>query len=293
MLQGVLRSSVRAAMAKTATALGGELGEPSSPSGILATNPRRRSSRSVALAAAEAAAVKENLATKAEQSRHRRMFGAPCTEAAQRFYAAFEIDEHGFPCNKAAAERMVAKVVGPLGSLSTDQQAAVLTAAIKRPALREAANRAGIGQASLGERIVDRVKSAFTSQGIKRGSLGADIEASVDSFFNLAPPTPNEEVMQRGKHAKKQKAAGGEAKRVGQGIDEETRKLVLDFYIGHPSIKRSPMKSDMLQMKDANGEKVLVAKLLSEVSLTDVSIDFEKKRPRAAQGARVPRAAAA
>jgi len=54
---------------------------------------------------------------------------------------------------------------------------------------------------------------------------------------------------------------------------------VLDFYIGHPSIKRSPMKSDMLQMKDANGEKVLVAKLLSEVSLTDVSIDFEKKHP--------------
>jgi hypothetical protein len=105
----------------------------------------------VALAAAEAAAVKENLATKAEQSRHRRMFGAPCTEAAQRFYAAFEIDEHGFPRNKAAAERMVAKVAGPLGSLSTDQQAAVLTAAIKRPALREAANRAGIGQASLGE----------------------------------------------------------------------------------------------------------------------------------------------
>ena len=286
----------------------------------------------VALAAAEAAAVKENLATKAEQSRHRRMFGAPCTEAAQRFYAAFEIDEHGFPRNKAAAERMaqreVAKVVGPLGALSTDQQAAVLTAAIKRPALREAANRAGIGQASLSERIVDRVKAAFASQGIKRGSLGADIEASVDSFFNLAAPTPNEEVMQRGKHAKKQKAAGGEAKvaavvgarewaselglslttawrrlkgaierrakldegeedaywtyyreRVGQGIDEETRKLVLDFYIGHPSIKRSPMKSDMLQMKDANGEKVLVAKLLSEVSLTDVYIDFEKKHP--------------
>jgi len=54
---------------------------------------------------------------------------------------------------------------------------------------------------------------------------------------------------------------------------------VLDFYIGHPSIKRSPMKSDMLQMKDANGEKVLVAKLLSEVSLTDVYIDFEKKHP--------------
>ena len=48
---GALRSSVRAAMATTATALGGALGgalgEPSSPSGILATNPRRRSSRSV------------------------------------------------------------------------------------------------------------------------------------------------------------------------------------------------------------------------------------------------------
>ena len=286
----------------------------------------------VARAAAEATAVKENLATKAEQSRHRRMFGGPCTEATQQLYAAFEIDEHGLPRNKAAAERMaqreVAKVVGPLGALSTDQQAAVLTAAIKRPALREAANLAGIGQASFSERIVDRVKAAFASQGIKRGSLGADVEASVDSFLNLAAPTPNEEVMQRGKHAKKQKAAGGEAKvaavvgarewaselglslttawrrlkgaierrakldegeedaywtyyreRVGHGIDEETRKLVLDFYIGHPSIKRSPMKSDTLQMKDANGEKVLVAKLLSEVSLTDVFIDFEKKHP--------------
>ncbi len=280
----------------------------------------------MALAAAEAAAVKENLATKAEQSRHAACRGAPCTEAAQRFYAAFEIDEHGFPRNKAAAERMVAKVVGPLGSLSTDQQAAVLTAAIKRPALREAANRAGIGQASLGERIVDRVKSAFTSQGIKRGSLGADIEASVDSFFNLAPPTPNEEVMQRGKHAKKQKAAGGEAKvapvvGIGAGPVAHDRKA--------PAQGRGGCVLDLIPRarwpRHRRGDAQARARLLHWPPVDQALADEERhaadegrerregarrqaplggepdgrlyrlreEAPRAAQGARVPRAAAA
>ena len=60
----------------------------------------------------------------------------------------------------------------------------------------------------------------------------------------------------------------------------------------------SPLLSDTLQLwSEAEGKKVLVAKLLSEVSLTDVYRDFEKAHPdlpkeraardrRAAAGAR-------
>ena len=69
------------------------------------------------------------------------------------------------------------------------------------------------------------------------------------------------------------------ARRRGHGLSEETVKLVHDFYVAHPSIKRSPIASDVLKLKDASGEVQLVAKLLSEVSLTDVYLDFVKQHP--------------
>ena len=55
--------------------------------------------------------------------------------------------------------------------------------------------------------------------------------------------------------------------------------MVLEFYVAHPSIKRSPIKSDVLKFKDDQGEDIYVPKLLSEVSLTDVYLDFKKANP--------------
>ena len=285
------------------------------------------------VADAEAKALAENLQTAAAESRSRRAYGAPCTDATQQLYAAFEIGEDGLPRSKAASERAaqraVAAFVGPLASLPCEQAAAVLQVGLKRPGVREAAAAAKIGGTSLGAAVLQRVKAALTSMGIKKGSMPADVEACIDTFLNLAAPAPNEEVLQRGVHAKRQKADGGEVQlaavtgarewaealgisistawrrlkaamerraklekgeedaywtyyreRVGHGIDDATRKLVLDFYIAHPSIKRSPLTGDTLKLwSEEEGQRVIVAKLLSEVSLTDVYLDFEKAHP--------------
>ena len=67
--------------------------------------------------------------------------------------------------------------------------------------------------------------------------------------------------------------------RTGCGVKEETRRLVLAFYLNHPGIKRSPLRDDTLLLPNEEGEKVRVAKLLSEVSLTDVYLDFEREHP--------------
>ena len=64
--------------------------------------------------------------------------------------------------------------------------------------------------------------------------------------------------------------------RTGCGISESTAKLVHEFYLDHPGIKRSPMRDDVLKLKDAEGDWQKVPKLLSEVSLTDVYLDFVK-----------------
>ena len=64
-------------------------------------------------------------------------------------------------------------------------------------------------------------------------------------------------------------------KRVGHGVSATTKALVYEFYVGHPSIKRSPIASDVLLIKDEHGERQPVAKLLSEISLTDVYVDFD------------------
>ena len=63
-------------------------------------------------------------------------------------------------------------------------------------------------------------------------------------------------------------------KRRGHGLSEDGRRIVHDFYVAHPSIKRSPIKSDVLKIKDEHGVVQDVPKLLSEVSLTDVYLDM-------------------
>ena len=69
-------------------------------------------------------------------------------------------------------------------------------------------------------------------------------------------------------------------RRAGHGLSDDTKKLVYDYYVGHPSIKRSPMKGDTLLLRGADGVRnVAVQKLLCEVSLTDVYDDFIKAHP--------------
>ena len=67
--------------------------------------------------------------------------------------------------------------------------------------------------------------------------------------------------------------------RGGHGHLKEMVRAVHDFYVAHPSVKRSPIKSDVLQIKDADGVVQAVAKLLSEVSLTDIYLDFRLAHP--------------
>ena len=55
--------------------------------------------------------------------------------------------------------------------------------------------------------------------------------------------------------------------------------MVHDFYVAHPSIKRSPIAGDVLKLKQPDGSFALTAKLLSEISLTDVFLDFQKEYP--------------
>ena len=68
-------------------------------------------------------------------------------------------------------------------------------------------------------------------------------------------------------------------RRRGHGLSEEVRRKVHNFYVAHPSIKRSPIKSDVLKIKDEHGVVQDVPKLLSEVSLTDVYLDFRAAHP--------------
>ena len=69
------------------------------------------------------------------------------------------------------------------------------------------------------------------------------------------------------------------SRRKGHGLKEEVVRLVLDFYVAHPSIKRSPIAGDVLKPKQPDGSFALTAKLLSEISLTDVFLDFQKEYP--------------
>ena len=69
------------------------------------------------------------------------------------------------------------------------------------------------------------------------------------------------------------------SRRKGHGLKEEVVRLVLDFYVAHPSIKRSPIAGDVLKLKQPDGSFALTAKLLSEISLTDVFLDFKKEYP--------------
>ena len=59
-----------------------------------------------------------------------------------------------------------------------------------------------------------------------------------------------------------------------------------DFYIAHPSIKRSPIAGDVLKLKQPDGSFAPTAKLLSEISLTDVYLDFVKEHPEVKIGER-------
>ena len=266
--------------------------------------------------------------------------GSSAPSHVEELYAAFDVGADGLPRSKAAAERAaqraVKAVADPIAGLTEEQRPAVLRAALKRPGVREAAAEAGIGDASLGQRVLSRVKDAVASMGVKKGSLPADVEAALDTFHNLAVPAPAEGALQRGKDAKRQKASGGEVQpaavtgvrewadaigvsistawrrmkgaverrakldegedeaywtyyreRIGRGLSDETRLLVYDFYVEHPSVKRSPMLSDVIRMRDRwgnlvygdDGKPMTVARLLSEASLTDVYLDFEKKHP--------------
>ena len=69
------------------------------------------------------------------------------------------------------------------------------------------------------------------------------------------------------------------SRRKGHGLSDEVVKLVHDFYIAHPSIKRSPIAGDVLKLKQPDGSFTPTAKLLSEISLTDIYLDFAKEHP--------------
>ena len=69
------------------------------------------------------------------------------------------------------------------------------------------------------------------------------------------------------------------SRRTGHGLSKEVVRMVHDFYVAHPSIKRSPIAGDVLKIKQADGSYVLTAKLLSEISLTDVFLDFQLEYP--------------
>ena len=69
------------------------------------------------------------------------------------------------------------------------------------------------------------------------------------------------------------------SRRKGHGLSDEVVKLVHDFYIAHPSIKRSPIAGDVLKLKQPDGSFTPTAKLLSEISLTDIYLDFVKEHP--------------
>ena len=77
-------------------------------------------------------------------------------------------------------------------------------------------------------------------------------------------------------------------RRTGHGHSLEVVKLVHKFYIEHPSIKRSPLESDVIWVRTGPGkdDREKVAKLLSEVSLTDVYLDFKEAHPQVLIGER-------
>lgn len=70
-------------------------------------------------------------------------------------------------------------------------------------------------------------------------------------------------------------------RRTGHGLSEELVELVHNFYIGHPAVKRSPIAKDVLWIKTGpeKQDREKVAKLLSEVSLTDIYLDFKQAHP--------------
>ena len=80
--------------------------------------------------------------------------------------------------------------------------------------------------------------------------------------------------------------------RKGHGHSIELVEMVHKFYIEHPSIKRSPIANDVLWIKTGPGkdDRERVSKLLSEVSLTDVYMDFKKAYPLTLIGERSFRA---
>eukprot|EP00966_Prymnesium_polylepis_P163867 3788533-Prymnesium_polylepis.1 len=149
-------------------------------------------------------------------------------------------------------------------------------------------------------------------------------------MLTFLAPAADDTVRQRGKHAKRARAAGEEVEaaavaqvsewaaalgmsrsttwrhlkaaverrakldesescgywlasrqRKARRISDEVHGLVHQFYIDHPSIKRSPIASDVLTLKTGPNpeDRIKVAKLLSEVSLTDVYLDFRKAHP--------------
>ena len=69
------------------------------------------------------------------------------------------------------------------------------------------------------------------------------------------------------------------SRRTGHGLSKEVVRMVHDFYVAHPSIKRSPIAGDVLKIKQADGSYVLTAKLFSKISLTDVFLDFQLEYP--------------
>lgn len=251
-------------------------------------------------------------------------------ERYRGLYDAFKTTNGGKQRSDNAAERAAQRAVKRINDAlpaADDKAQAALKHAFERGRLGVVAAEVGVMD-SFAQRVLGRIKDAFASMGVSRGSLSADVEGAVDSFLNLAAPEPQTEVLQRGRQAKRQRGDGGTVQaaavvdvrewadalglsittawrrlkgaierrskldagedaslwiyfreRIGHGISAETKRLVYDFYVDHPGIKRSPMVGDVLKIKDEHGEQQTVAKLLSEVSLTDVYLDFEKAHP--------------
>eukprot|EP00965_Chrysotila_dentata_P000576 18710-Pleurochrysis_carterae.AAC.2 len=68
-------------------------------------------------------------------------------------------------------------------------------------------------------------------------------------------------------------------RRTGHGLDDDTKALVHNYYIDHANVKRSPIKGNVIYLRDKSGVKQPVAKLLCEVSITLVYDDFLRDYP--------------
>ena len=90
----------------------------------------------------------------------------------------------------------------------------MLDAILKQSAVREAVADAGIrtaGDVARSEHAMRRAREGLATIFSKRGPLTVDEHTAVDTYLTLISPELNEEVRQRGKQARKQRDAGGQA----------------------------------------------------------------------------------